>query len=53
VSAALITAAIFAFLRLALVYVVVIVALRTDDPGRRRAALAVLRILRPWRNRQT
>lgn len=48
VSAALITAAILAVLRTALVYAVVIVALKTNNPARRRTAVTVLRILRPW-----
>lgn len=47
-SVALLIAAIPAVLRHILVYVVVIVALKTDNPDRRRTALAILRILRPF-----
>jgi hypothetical protein len=36
-----------ALIRYLLLFVVVVVALKTNDEGRREAALAVLRVLRP------
>lgn len=46
-SAALLIFVAFNALRFVLLTVVVTVALATDDPARRRTALAVLRVLRP------